>query len=231
MSGRPASPAPKAVGNPFETVDPDTAPYLPPAPLREAWEAGCRRLLLCGANGMGKSSALAAWGTWAAQAQLPVRAPRQPSPGAPWWLLDEAQRHRESALRDAVLAAAARGQGIAIASHLHHRWALRGLGFTVVKLSPLRTDEALATVLQAYLDHAGVEWAIEASALTLWRRLCGGSIRAALKLGYELYEDLGAVAGVAAADVDRAAGRLRADAPDVLAWRRLERRHRRPDRR
>jgi len=215
-------------GNPFEAADADEAPYLPPQPLLDAWQAGCQRLLIWGANGMGKSRALAAWAAWTGQTAPPVRAPANPCADSAWWLLDEAQHHHGPALRREVRAALGRGQSVAIASHLPHRWALRGLGYNVVRLTSLADDHALAELVEAYLRPAEADWRIAPAALAAWRQISGGNRRAALRLGYELYEEHGRTARLTAVDIHAAAAILNRDAPDVLGWRRLERRHRRP---
>jgi len=217
--------------NPFEASDPAAGgPYRPPRSFIEAWRAGRQRVLLWGANGMGKSRALEAWAAWAEQAERPVRAPGWPSAEASWWLLDEAQHHPGGQLRRAVIEALERGQGVAIASHVRHRWALRGLDFAVLPLRGLADDAALTRLVQDYLQPGGVDWELRPDGIAAWRRVTGGNVRAALRLGYELYEELGRSASITPAAVTLAAATLAREAPDVLGWRRVERLHRRPSR-
>ncbi len=240
--------------NPFGSGAPPP-PYHPPAALQDAWAAGCRRLLIWGANGLGKSSALAAWSQWVAggsaatpadaesdpasgmarsagarHAPVPVRAPGWPSPEAEWWLLDEAEWHPEADLRREVRAALDRGQGALLTSHSRHRRSLAGLDFTVVRLAPLADDAAHATLIAGRLGAHG-DWQYAPGTLARWRRLSGGNLRAALRLGYELWESHGPAAHLTPADLTAAAAILRREPPEVLRWRQLERQHRRIRRR
>jgi hypothetical protein len=215
--------------NPFEAAGEgaSAAPFVPSSGLRQAWECGARRLLIWGLNGMGKTRCLTAWAEWAGESVAPVRAPARPDPDAAWWLLDEAQHLPDHELRAALVAAGARGQGIVLASHVRHRSALRGLDFRIVRLRGLADDAALRAVLASYLGPAGVRWELQPDAVAAWRRLAGGNVRAALRLGYELFEELGIAATVSVDEVAAAAEVLRRDAPEVLEWRRAERLHRR----
>ncbi len=217
-------------GNPFEASEEPPAEFALPDEVLASLSAGVRCLLFWGAGGMGKTTHLEALAARLEASGLNcVRHHAGAGDAAPdgaWWLLDEAQFWPAGRLRRRVLAALADGRRVALASHLPHLLALRGCGPVRFKLARLGEAGELAALVGPRLRAAGLT--VEPAALVRWLRLCGGNREAALRLGYELIEDLGARREVTVAEVEAAARRLRAEAPEVLAWRRLERRHRRP---
>lgn len=221
--------------NPFALPAESEAPLHPlPEPVATALDAGARILVVVGANGMGKTTLLRILAAQAAsrgesvhhQRCEPDRPPDPPP--ADWWLLDETQFVPPRTLRALVEAALAEGRRVVLATHVRHDHELRGLPRVTVRLNGLRTDAELITMIAGYLTRAGAaDIPITAPAASAWRRIAGGNREAAVRLGYEILEDLDRRRPIRADDVRQARDQLRRDAPEALAWRRREREHRR----
>ncbi len=226
--------------NPFEARvgDDCLAVFDLPPRLVDLLAGDCRLGQLVGASGMGKSTHLwaiarhlTAAGTSVTSERLNRGEPAPPLPAADCWLLDEAQWLSDSALVALVSAALSAGRRLWLGTHCDHRRVLRRLGVRLetVPLRGLRRPAELAELVGRYLAAAAVPRAMPLTGpgLRRWWRASGGNVGAALRLGYELAEDLPSGAPVTAAAVDAAARRLRQEAPAVLDWRALERWHRR----
>ncbi len=184
-----------------------------------------RVTFVVGRSGMGKTTLLLAAGAWAAArdqaASLQRAAPGvlPPAPAAGWWLLDETQVWDRAALRAAILPAAAAGLTVVAATHRPQAAWLR----PELQAATRRLDGGLSTARLAALVaacYAASQVPAERfpgapRTLVAWRRAARGNVEIALRLGYEMFEDLPRPRALTPRDVAAAARRLHQDSPEL----------------